>query len=310
MSTAMISIPTAIRRGVSTVLGQKRFILVAWLANVALALPASWLMKDALEKSIGASLVHENLRRGFDLAWFSEFEANARGLETTFGPSLSGAGPFYGNAEGWVTGQMFANLPGLVALGIVHALVWMFLLAGVLDAYVRPDRDLLASGGRYFLRFLQLAAVSAVFYFLVYSLARWLFQTLHRLSRDVTVERTVLAYALAAAVVVALLLAFVNMVFDYAKIALVVRENGGALPALRDALRFIRLRALLLYLVLACIGIGLLAVFAVASPGGRQSSAAGVVFAFVVGQIFLVAKLCLRLTFYGSQAALYSSQSA
>jgi hypothetical protein len=305
----MISIPTAIRRGVSAVLGQKRFIVIAWLLNVALALPASWMMKDGLERSIGASLVHENLRRGFDLAWFNEFEANARGLETTFGPSVSGAGPFYTNAEGWLTGQMFANLPGLVVLGVLQALAWMFLLAAVLDAYVRRDRDLLASGGRYFLRFLQLAVVSAVLYFLVYRLARWLFQTIHRLGRDVTVERTLLAYALAAAVVIALLLAFVNMVFDYAKIALVVRDKG-ALAALRDALRFVRFRAFLLYLVLACIGIGLLAVYAVVAPGGRQASAAGIAFAFLVGQAFLVAKLCLRLTFYGSQVALFVSEES
>jgi hypothetical protein len=306
MSTKLIS--TAIRRGVSSVLAEKRFIVLLWLVNVALALPASWMMKDALERSIGSSLVHERLRRGFDMAWYSEVETNARGIETTFGPSVSGAGPFYGNAEGWLTGQVFAQPAGLVALGVLQALVWMFFLGGVLEAYVRPGRramsDLIAAGARYFLRFLQLAAVSAVLYFLIYRLAQWLFQTIHRLGRDVTVERTLLAYALVAAAVVALLLSVVNMVFDYAKIMVVRGETRSSLAALRDALGFLRLKPFLLYLALAVVGLALLVVYAAAMPGGRQGSAAGVVLAFVFSQAVLVAKLFLRLTFYGSQVGL------
>jgi hypothetical protein len=311
-----MTIRAALRRGVSSVLENKRLVVLLWLVNLAVALPAGWMMKDAIGSSIGASLVHEKMRRGFDVAWWNEFEASAKGLETTFGPEVSGAGPFYGNAEGWVTGQIFANLPGLVALGVLHALVWTFFLGGVLDAYSRPrpDRtagDLLAAGAKYYVRFLQLALLSAALYFLIYRLAGWLFVTIHRAGRDVTVERTLLAYALAAAAFVALLLATVNMVFDHAKIAVVVDERASALAALRDALRFVRRRpgkAFGVYFALAAVAVALLAAYAIVAPGGRQTSVVGVALAFVAGQAFLVVKLGLRLTFHGSQVALYSDR--
>ena len=307
----MMAIATAMRHGLAKVLAHKRLVLLLWLVNLALALPAAWLMKDALEGSIGASLVHEKMRHGFDMAWFHEFESNARGLETTFNPSVSGAGPFYGNAEAWLTGRMFGSLPSLVALGVLQAVIWAFLLGGVLEIYGRrPGRTtFFAAAGKYFVRLIKLAIVSGPLYFLVYRLTAWLFQTIHRLGRDVTVERTLLAYALAAAALGALLLVAINMVFDYAKIALVVGEKDGVLAALRDALRFVRKRPLKtfgLYLGLAAIGVALLALYALVGPGGRQSSVAGVAFAFVFSQVFLIVKLGLRLTFYGSQVALYS----
>ena len=311
----MTSIRTALRLGLSSVLAHKRLVLVLWLANVALALPAAWMMKDALESSIGASLVHEKMRRGFDVAWYSEFQSRAKGIETTFGPSVSGPGPFYGNLEGWLTGQIFASLPGLVALGVLGALLWTFLLGGVLESLVHRERPrsaahFFAASGRYYGRFLRLALVSAGLYAVVYRLAGWLFSTVHRVGRDVTVERTLLGYALAAAALTALLLASINMVFDYAKIVVVADDRPSALGALRDAFRFVRSRPLAtfgLYLGLAAVGVALLAAYAAIAPGGRQASPGGVIFAFLAGQAFLVVKLGLRLTFFASEVALHAS---
>ncbi len=49
----------------------------------------------------------------------------------------------------------------------------------------------------------------------------------------------------------------------------------------------------------------LLGLYSFVAPGAGQSTVTGVVLAFVIGQAYLVAKLVVRLAFYGGQLALY-----
>jgi hypothetical protein len=74
------------------------------------------------------SVVQEKLRAGFDTGWYGEFQANARGLETTFTPTVVGAGAFFNNVEAWLSGELFTSVPALVGLGVGYLLLWAFLL--------------------------------------------------------------------------------------------------------------------------------------------------------------------------------------
>ena len=58
----------------------------------------------------------------------------------------------------------------------------------------------------------------------------------------------------------------------------------------------------------AGIGLSLVAVYALVAPGPGQSTVAGITLAFLVGQLYLVARLALRLTFFGAQMRLYESR--
>jgi hypothetical protein len=49
----------------------------------------------------------------------------------------------------------------------------------------------------------------------------------------------------------------------------------------------------------------LLGIYAFVAPGAAQSTTSGVALAFLVGQAYLVAKLMLRLAFYGGELAIY-----
>ena len=92
-----------------------RVVVGLWLINLLLALPAAWVMSGALERSIGASRAHAGMRSGFDLGWHGEFRSEARGIESTFRPTVAAETAFYDNLEGWVTGDLFQEFPGLVA---------------------------------------------------------------------------------------------------------------------------------------------------------------------------------------------------
>src|SRR5205814_8067467 len=109
---------------------------------------------------------------------------------------------------------------------------------------------------------------------LVYLLARKLFITVEDATRDVTVERVLLAWTLAGAALIAVLLSVINAAFDYAKIATVLEGRQSMLPAALRGFRFVLARparTLGLYLALGAIGLLLLAGYSLIAPGARRS---------------------------------------
>jgi hypothetical protein len=302
-------------QGFGRVLGSPRLVLFLWLANVLAAVPFALSMAGSIEDSIGGSLVYQNLRDGFDMGWYGEFHARAKGIERTLSPSLVRAGAFFDNIEAWLNGSLFEALPAVVALGSLYALLWGLFLGGILHRYADPRgifrmSDFFARGSDFFLRFIRLAVLSGLLYYLVYRFAGWLFGRIEDATRDVTVEKTVLGYVVAGSLLVALLLTFINMSFDYAKIATLKDNRRSMILAAIKGFRLVMGnlgRTTLLYYGLGFFGLVLLAGYYAVAPGPGQASAPSVVFAFLVGQAYLVVKLVLRLTFYAGQMALYDS---
>ncbi len=121
--------------GLGRVLASPGLVVWLWVTNVVVALPLATMMSGAIGESIGQSLVHERLSRGFDMGWYGEYQAQAKGLARTFTPTVVGVGAFFNNIEAWLNGKMFEGLPGLVGIGIVYALLWTLFLGGILDRY-------------------------------------------------------------------------------------------------------------------------------------------------------------------------------
>jgi hypothetical protein len=129
-------------------------------------------------------------------------------------------------------------------------------------------------------------------------------------TRDTTVERTVFFLTAGAYLVTAFLLMFINMTFDYAKIVTVLDAQGNVLAAARRAFQFILshpAKTFGLYLALGVILLLALGIYSVIAPGTNQSGGFTLALAFLLGQVFLVGKLLIRLTFFGGQMALYES---
>jgi hypothetical protein len=305
----------AIESGLRRALRAKRMAVALWLVSLLVALPVAWTMGAILEKSIGTGLVQEKLKESFDFDWYWKFSDEAGGIATTFTPSVVGAGAFYDNLQAWVTGDMFEAFPGLVALGILYALLWTFLMGGVLERLARPEEraslpGFVQAGGRYFYRFVRLTIFTAVPYLLIYLASRWFYDRLEFLTRDVTREWTIFTLSLLTLAATSLLLVVVHIASDYAKIATVVEEKRGMLRALVGGFRFVLAHpgaVLGIYYGIALVGVILLAIYAMLAPGAGQSTIVGVSLAFLAGQVFLFARLALRLTLLGSQTAFFQA---
>lgn len=289
-------------------------VLGFWLANLLVALPAGVLVADAIGRDLDASAVQEELLQGFDTAWHSEFQGRTSGLANTLTPArVVGLGPLLDNLEGWALGQIFQLPPGAVALGLVFALLWSFLLAGAVTRFADPWRPgglgaFFQGAGRSWGRFLRLALITAPAYVLIYRLYRRLLKVIEDATNDVTRETTVLAWVLAATLLTVLLLAILRSASDYAKAALVLEPRRSSFLAAFAGLRFVLrypLRTLGLALLFALLFLLLVATYGWLAPGTGQSTWAGVILALAVGQLYLIARIALRLALLAGETALF-----
>lgn len=291
-------------------------VILLWLASLVAALPAAVVVHEAIHRSVGTSLARESLRGGFDTGWFGEFEAASEGLPATLSPSHTGVGAVLDTLDAWWNGDLFRMPVSTLAFGVAFALLWLFLVGGALTRLHRPrDRmgwvDVVAAGGRLFPRYLRLAVLSAPLYYGVFRLAGWLFPKIEHLTRDVTLERTVLVYNMLAAVLIVLLLALVKMVGDYAKIAIVVENRRSSVLAFLAGCGFVLrhpISTLGLVSLFAVLTMALIAAFAAVAPGARESTVVGIILAIAASQVFLVLRTALRLGLLASQVVLFDEQ--
>ena len=104
------------------------------------------------------------------------------------------------------------------------------------------------------------------------------------------------------------LLVIVNVIFDYAKIRIVVEDRRSALGALSAAMRFVwrqRGRVAGLYALNGVAFLGLVAIWAAIDPGAGGSLTLWI--GFVAGQLYLLGRLALKLQFLASETALFQS---
>lgn len=293
-----------------------RLLLLVWAALLLAAAPFGLLMQQEIERDIGGSRVHAELRQRMDLSWLDELHARSTGLGGELTPDTAGRVDFLRNADLLFSGELFARHRGLVAAGVAYALVWLLLLGGVLDRFARGRGRLvlspfLAACGRYFPRLLRLAAVSAGLYWLLYRAARWAYGALDPTLVDVTSESAIFAYYLALAIPLLVLAGVVMAIVDYARLASVLDEEPNTLRALLRGLRFFAGNAA------SCLGLALLVTFAVAgliaartalAPGVGESTVLGILGVFAVGQAFILLRLGLRLSFVAAEMALYRAR--
>jgi hypothetical protein len=197
-------------------------------------------------------------------------------------------------------------------------LVWIFLTGGILDRYAR-DRPTHAHGffaaaGVFFFRFARLAVLQWSVYALLFAQVHpWLFDRVFvALTRDMTVERTAFFTRVALYAAFGIVLAACNLVFDFAKVRAVVEDRRSVLGALGAALRFVRDNAgaaVALYAINVLTFVATLAAYAVIAPGAGGVGLSMWI-ALAIGQVYIVARLWVKLVFWASETALFQSRFA
>ena len=125
-----------------------------------------------------------------------------------------------------------------------------------------------------------------------------------------TAERTAFAVRAGLYLVFGTAVAAATMLFDYAKVRAVVEDRRSMLGATNAAISFIRRNAgaaVVLFLLNFGAFVATLAVYALVAPG---AGGAGLTMwlGVAVGQVYVLARLWIKLTFWASETALFQGR--
>jgi hypothetical protein len=129
---------------------------------------------------------------------------------------------------------------------------------------------------------------------------------------DVTVERTAFLWRVAMYGIFGALLVVTNAIVDYARIRAVVEDRRSMVMALAAAARFVGRnpgRVFGLYGMNAAAFLAVIGIWALVAPGARGGGAA-MWFGFVVAQLYVLARLFVKMQFIASQTALFQASLA
>jgi hypothetical protein len=287
-----------------------------FLMTALLALPLALAVRGAIAAHLGGSLMSAQAADGVNWDWWQEFSAQASGVGTTFVPSVIGFAATLDSLSHVLDGHGHI-IPIASALAFYLA-GWTFLSAGIIDRYARqrPTRahGFFALAGGYAFRFARLGAVVGLVYWWLFAYVHpWLFDRVYAdLTRNLGVERTAFFWRLAFYAVFGILLVLVNLIADYARIRIVVEDRRSALGGLSAAWRFIVRHphhVLMLYVLNGVVFAIVLAVWSVVAPGaGHAGWSVWMAFAFT--QLYVIARLLMKLQFIASQTALFQAHLA
>jgi hypothetical protein len=283
----------------------------ALVLSLALGLPLAAVLRGMIAAHLGSSLAAETAASGVNWDWWQEFSAQASGIGTTFRPSVIGFAAVLGNLSDLLDNRPLATaIAGAVGAWLV---VWSFLAGGILDRYARNRRTgphgFFAACGVHFFRLLRLGAIALAVYAVLFRyLHPALFGALSSwLTRSSTVERNVFALRVGLYVLFGLLLVTVNVLVDYARVRLVVEDRHSAVGAVVAAARFVARhpgRVATLYALNACVFLLVILAYSLVAP---RAGGAGweVWWGLLVGELYVAARLAVKLQFYASQTALF-----
>lgn len=293
-----------------------------YLALLMAAAPGALAVRDAIRQQLGSSTWAEDVASRADIDWLLEFGADARGLAADLQPSIVGFGAVLRNlddlgvtaAAGRPAGGASRQSWTIVGLWLIAG---TFLSGGILDRYARRRplrlRGFFGACGHLFFRLLRLNVLVAGLYVLVLSAYGWLARLVYEwATHDLASERTAFLWMLLLGVAGALLALGITIVADCARVRTVVEDRRSMLFALAAGARVAGGHAATLtglyVLILATLAL-VTAAYAAGAPGA-QGGGLFVWIAFGVTQLYILARVAVKLLTYASVTAFFQSALA
>ena len=309
-------IVTSLLDGLRRVVRAPLILVGAAMLTLLLAVPLGLLLRGELLRALGESVVADAMADGVAWDWWQQFSSQATGLARSFTVSVIGFAAVLANLSALLDGD--GQQPVLVAVVVTYLLVWTVFSGGVLDRYARNRATrsvgFFSACGLYGSRLLRLAIIAGLTYGFLFGVVHgWLFDDLYEvLTRNITVERQAFAVRAALYLVFGLLLVGVSLVFDYARVRAVVEDRRSMLGALVAGWRFVRRRPGMcagLYLANGLVLLAVMGSYALLAPGAGPTGPS-LWLAFLIGQVYLMARLASKLLFYAAEVAYFQSQLA
>lgn len=326
-------IVSALRQGITNVHQTKRMIVFAWLVNLLLSLTVALPMLSQIDAYVKGTVHEERLLEEIDPNWFQTFlrDQENNPLVRFFDYSMFGAAPFLHHYETTVGGVMVKNVARflidlifsfsvstqylniLTILALVSVLFSTYLAGAFIGTYAKSYRvtfsEFLMEGGKYFGKFFRLSLLSLILYYLLFVLLfdRWT-GAIPRWTAGEPSEMTPFLHYLVKNTVVLLVLGFITLCFDYAKVRMVVDDRISALFAAGAGIKFVFQhfrRTMGLSILLSLVGLVFIFLFTLLEGQIPQTGYWTILLVFLLQQLYMLTRFWLRATFYASQTDLY-----
>jgi len=266
-----------------------RLAIALFALNLLTALALTVPFYRELMGEIGYSLTGTELLEGFRFSWLAEFEFN----HPSFFPAMDSL---------------------ILPVAIIYFFVQSVLAGGIIEALRagegdHPFRRFSQGVSQHFFPFLRLALISFALYLLTYRLVgiragKWL----ENLAVDSPSQPLAFAVGVGGSLLTLAALLFLDMVFDYARIKKIIDGFPSALLATLGALRFCleNLRGTAcLYLLLLLLAGGWIGLYLLLYSIIPQNQLSGIVYLFLVQEIFMLGRVFLGVAAYSCQMEYY-----
>lgn len=283
MSTTAV-LASAFRRAAS----RKRMIVLYWFTQTLCAAIAALPLLGLAIPQTDHSLYGGEMLRHFDLMYFAELVNVAR--DSAIGVAV---------------------MPALMA--ILMAMLASVFLAGGAVKMLAQDNSPYSPGafwegcGRYFWRFLRLTLYSLVFYAIAFAISRAIGKAADKAWGEGMVEAPLVHASWARQAILLLLLGFVSAAMDFAKVRLVIDDSRRSLRACFGSVRLVLRNIASVLPVWLSLGVILaLVTWLYVSIANRivAVSIGSITALFLLQQLYVFARVCLRMMSWGAAAAL------
>ena len=278
-----MTIAEALRRGLRTVFRSGRVLFAFYAATTTAALLITAPAFAIAYQSLGDSAWAHDMTANLDVSWLAEMFA------------AYGAMP-------WAPVMVV-----LIGVGAISAVVYLFLLGGALQVFCTGE-SFFAGCGRNFWRLVRLTLISLVFYAAAWVIYRRFAAAGRAIWGEGSEAGPLIHWNWFSAAVSVCLLALVNLVFDYARVMLVIEDRNQAVRTAIAAWRFVGRnfgRAAGLYAVVGAIAALCLGAYFSISHSFAQSSMALVILLLLVRQVMVFVKIGSRLLFCTTAIEMY-----
>jgi hypothetical protein len=291
-----------------------RMIILLLVINLAFSLILAAPMYQSLKGSFSESIVGERMTDGFDYLWWEEYRDDAQGLEKTFTPSIIGKGAILNNLEGLVQLRVFDLPPVILIFGLLYIILHTFLAGGILSVYRNGDikfslRGFFQGAGAFFFRFFLLMLLSWAFFLVIGQGLKGGFDSILNGMKDTAFSEVTPFYlGLVFNAVILFLFLFIQMIFDYGRIRIVLEDSSNVLRSAAGAFGFVfrHLGSTLgLFYFMFLVQILFTLIYILVQGIIPESSFIGIALAFLSQQIFIFGLIWIRCWLYSSQMELY-----
>ncbi len=310
-----MKIMDALKHGLSLIGQHRKMLGLIYLVNLCVGLVFAVPLFVLFHTKVGTLGLRDDLLAGFSSSWWSAFDLSAEGLLSTIRPSLSGGfGPLFDNLQLLLTGNHLEFGWFIFAIAVAYIFIAAFFNGGAISMFADERRAFsqlrfFSFAGLTFHHMAALAATSlAVFALLYKAINPSIFSLVDNIVGDTLSQPFAWIINLCGYVLILILVFFITLIFDYAKVILIVDKKESSWLCIWLAVKFIfkhifkvmGLNVALLFFAVLLVLVGGLLISLV-----QPTQLFLLIVVLLFQQTFVFAKIGMRLWFYASETVLY-----